>query len=123
MSREQFTGELKEIMRQGFLNCKPLPGAETILSNLSHARVTSSWKPVELALVSTTTSETYKLKTSNPETRHLLRFIQPEKHVLGDDPGIRMGRRKPALDMYLIALDVLNSVANLGAGEKLILPE
>ncbi|KAI0873551.1 HAD-like protein [Hypoxylon argillaceum] len=106
ISREQFARELKEKMRWNFPHCKPLPGAQSILSKLSRARSASTGGRIELALASTTTSETYKLKTSNPATKHLLSFIPSDRRVLGDDQRVGEGRSKPAPDMYLIALEM-----------------
>ncbi|KAI0509505.1 HAD-like domain-containing protein [Xylaria bambusicola] len=123
IQREQFAREFKDKMRLNFPNCQPLPGAERILSSLSRACNIFTRQSVELALASTTTSETFELKTSNPATSHLLGFIQPSRRVLGDDPRVGVGRSKPAPDMYLIALESLNSTVDLGAGERPILPE
>jgi pseudouridine-5'-monophosphatase len=120
ISREQFARESTERMRQHFPNCKPLPGAEKLLSNLSRAHTVSPGDRIELALASSTKSASYKLKASGSETKRLLSFFQPEKRVLGDDPRVRPGRGKPAPDIYLAALQSLNSVA--GPGEKAILP-
>lgn len=93
-----------------------MPGAESLLSSLSSARSSSSGDKIELALASSTTSEIYALKTSRPETERLLGFFQPERRIFGDDPRLREGRRKPAPDIYLLALDVLNST--VGPGEE-----
>lgn len=120
ISREQFAHESTEQMRQHFLNCKPLPGAEKLLSNLSRAHNASSGDKIELALASSTKSQSYELKTSGSETKRLLSFIQSERRVLGDDPRVRQGRGKPAPDIYLAALQSLNLTADSGA--KAILP-
>lgn len=109
ISREQWARESKEHMLLLFRNCEPLPGAEKLLFNLSRAHSSSSGDKIELALASSTMSDTYKLKTSRPESDRLLGFFQPERRVLGDDPRVRKGRGKPAPDIYLLALDLLNS--------------
>ncbi|KAI0976719.1 HAD-like domain-containing protein [Xylaria arbuscula] len=121
--REQFAHELKGQMRRNFPHCQPLPGAQRILSSLSRAVDTHTGNKAELALASTTMSETYELKTSKPATKNLLSFIRSDRRVLGDDPRVREGRSKPAPDMYLIALESLNSTADLGVGGKPIRPE
>ncbi|CAG7989703.1 unnamed protein product [Penicillium nalgiovense] len=90
-------------MRLHFPNCKPLPGAEKLLSNLSRARSASSGNRIELALASSSKSHSYELKTSGRETKRLLSFFQSERRVLGDDPRVRQGRGKPAPDIYLVA--------------------
>ncbi|KAL7936454.1 HAD-like protein [Trichoderma chlorosporum] len=120
ISREQFARESSEQMHKLFPNCEPLPGAEQLLSNLSRARSTSSGEPIELALASSTKSHSYELKTSRPATKRLLDTFQSSKRILGDDPRVPKGRGKPAPDMYLIALQVLNSA--IDRDEKPILP-
>lgn len=121
ISREQFARESTENMRRHFPTCKPLPGAEKILSILSQARSAFSGSRIELALASSTKSHSYELKTSRPETKRLLGFFPPDKRVLGDDPRVRRGRGKPAPDIYLVALQSLNSAAAV-CGAKPILP-
>ncbi|KAF7169557.1 hypothetical protein CNMCM5623_002217 [Aspergillus felis] len=117
--REQFARELREEMHLQFLNCEPLPGAEKLLTNLRRAR-SASGDQIELALASSTKSHTFELKISRPETTQLLSYFPPERRVLGDDPRVRQGRGKPAPDIYLVALQALNSVAN--SDGKPILP-
>ncbi|OQD75420.1 hypothetical protein PENDEC_c007G06270 [Penicillium decumbens] len=111
ISREQFGCELRDRMRKNFPNCTPLPGAETLLLNLSRAR-NASGDRIELALASSTKSQSFELKISRPETKQLLGFFQPERRVLGDDPRVRQGRGKPAPDIYLVALQSLKSDSN-----------
>lgn len=119
ISREQFARESAEQMRLHFPDCRPLPGAEEILANLSRARNESGEK-IELALASSTKSRSYELKTSSPETKRLIDFFQPDRIVLGDDPRVPQGRGKPAPDIYLVALQSLNSMQD--SGKKPILP-
>ncbi|KAJ9300378.1 hypothetical protein DTO217A2_7958 [Paecilomyces variotii] len=119
ISREQFARESAEQMRLHFPDCRPLPGAEDILANLSRARNESGEK-IELALASSTKSRSYELKTSSPETKRLIDFFQPDRIVLGDDPRVPQGRGKPAPDIYLVALQSLHSMQD--SGKKPILP-
>ncbi|TVY47450.1 Uncharacterized protein LOCC1_G002770 [Lachnellula occidentalis] len=121
ISREQFARESSEQMQLHFPDCKPLPGAEKLLSNLSHGARNASGDSIELALASSTKSHSYKLKTSRPETKKLLSFFQSDRRVLGDDPRVKQGRGKPASDIYLVALQSLNSTT-AGAGETPIMP-
>lgn len=109
ISRFQWARESKEHMRLLFLDCEPLPGAEKLLLNLSRAHSVSSGDKIKLGLASSTHSDTYQLKTSRPKTKALLSFFQDERRVLGDDPRVRQGRGKPAPDIYLLALEILNS--------------
>ncbi|KAF7122527.1 hypothetical protein CNMCM5793_000552 [Aspergillus hiratsukae] len=120
ISREQFACELREEMCLHFPNCTPLPGTENLLSSLSRARSASSGDRIELALASSTKSHSYELKTSRPETKQLLSLFPSDRRVLGDDPRVRQGRGKPAPDIYLLALQALNSAAD--SGGKAILP-
>jgi pseudouridine-5'-monophosphatase len=120
ISRKQFARESTEQMRLHFPNCKPLPGAMKVLSDLSRARSAFSGDRIELALASSTKSHSYELKISKPETKQLLSFFQSDRRVLGDDPRVRQGRGKPAPDIYLVALQSLNSAAD--SGKKAIMP-
>lgn len=119
ISRDKFARELAENVRIHFANSKPLPGAETILSNLTHARNASGAK-IELALASGSKSLTYSMKISRPETESLLNIFSPERRVLGDDLRLRQGRGKPAPDIYMVALQSLNST--LVSTDRAILP-
>ncbi|KAB8257973.1 HAD-like domain-containing protein [Aspergillus pseudonomiae] len=121
ISRKQFARESTENMRRHFPTCKPLPGAEKILSTLSQARSASSGSRIGLALASSTKSRSYELKTSRPETKRLLDYFRPDRRVLGDDPRVRQGRGKPAPDIYFVALQSLN-LAAAACGAKPILP-
>lgn len=111
--REQWALEARAHLRLLFRDCEPLPGAEQLLLNLSGARSCSGDK-IELALASSTVSEMYALKLSRPETERLIGSFQPERRILGDDPRLHKGRSKPAPDIYLLALEVLNSTVEPG---------
>ena len=116
--REQFAQELREQMHSQFRNCEPLPGAHKLLFDLSHAQ-NSSGNKIKLALASGSKSQNFEIKTSRPETKQLLDFFQPSYRVLGDDARVRQGRGKPAPDIYLAALQSLNSASDL---EEAIMP-
>lgn len=121
ISREQWARESKENMRRLFPTCAPLPGAERLLSNLSRAYTReASSERIQLALASSTRSDSYKLKTSNSRTKQLFELFQDERRILGDDPRLAYGRGKPAPDIYLLALEVLNSTAE--SSDKAIKP-
>ncbi|KAI2722275.1 hypothetical protein CBS147326_1302 [Penicillium roqueforti] len=112
--------ESSEGMRLFFPDCRPLPGAEKILSNLSRARSASSGDVIQLALASSTKTRSYELKTAGPESKLLLSFFRSDRRILGDDPRMRRGRGKPAPDIYLLALQSLKS--GIDSEEKAILP-
>ncbi|PGH16719.1 hypothetical protein AJ79_01592 [Helicocarpus griseus UAMH5409] len=123
ISREQFALECAEEMRARFPECVPLPGAEGLLERLSRARSCGDGgERIELALASGTRKETFELKTQGMEVRRLLGFFKEGRVVLGDDERVRtMGRKgKPAPDIYLVALGVLNG--RRGEGQREILP-
>lgn len=119
--REHFARELRDEMQQHFPDCEPLPGAEHLLFNLSRARISSSaGDRLELALASSTQSDTYELKSSKPQTRALLDSFVADRRILGDDPRVGEGRGKPAPDIYLVALQSLNGDSSLASGEEAI---
>jgi len=113
ISRQQFAQELVEVQRLHFPHCKSMPGAEVLLSNLSHAHGIASKEPVELALASSTKTRNYELKTSNPEIKQLLDVFPPDKRIVGEDPRVAKGCGKPAPDIYLAALNAINATRTL----------
>jgi pseudouridine-5'-monophosphatase len=122
ISREQFARESREQMHMLFPSCEPLPGAQKLLFDLGRACTASSGDRIELALASGTKRRSYELKVSRPETKRLLDSFQSDKRILGDDPRVPIGRGKPAPDIYLLALQSLNSTT-VGSDKKPILPE
>ena len=118
ISREQCARESSKQMRLRFPDCQPLPGAEKLLSNLS--RFPPFGHRMTLALASSTNSRSFELKTSKPKMKRLLDFFRSDGRVLGDDTRVRQGRGKPAPDIYLVALQSLNTTAD--SGEKVIIP-
>ncbi|KIW79980.1 hypothetical protein Z517_06595 [Fonsecaea pedrosoi CBS 271.37] len=120
VSREQYAREQSEQQQIHFAQCLPLPGAEKLLQDLNKARTTTGL-PVEIALATSTGKLNYSRKVVRPETKRLLDWIPEEHRVLGDDPRVQKGRGKPAPDIYLCALQVLNS--RLPKGSPPIAPE
>lgn len=114
ISREQFARESAEQIQRYFTECKPMPGAEDLLSSLSRARSASSGDRIALALASSTKANSYELKISSPEVKQLLSVFPADRRVLGDDPRVQQGRVKPAPDIYLLALQSLNSANTSG---------
>lgn len=111
--RDKWARDSKAHMRRLYPESKPLPGAAALLANLGRAGV-------ELGLASSTSSESFALKTARPETRRLLDVFSGDRRILGDDPRLRRGRGKPAPDIYLLALEAVN--ASLGTGGEAIRP-
>lgn len=120
ISREAWARERKEEMLIQFQNCQPLPGAEKLLSDLSHAH-NSSGNKIRLALATSCKTRSYGVKISRPETKQLLNIFQPSLRILGDDARLPQDRQKPAPDIYLLALQSMNS--EIDADEKAIMPE
>ncbi|KAI2641597.1 HAD-like protein [Hypomontagnella submonticulosa] len=114
ISREQFKQEQTEQHQIHFPECKPLPGVETLLTNLKSAKNTQGM-PIEIALATSSEKRNYDMKTSRPVTKAVLELIPKEHRVLGDDPRIQHGRGKPAPDIYLLALQSINSSLPEGA--------
>lgn len=110
--------ELSELQRQVFPGTKPLPGVETLLTKLNSAK-TENGDKVHIALATSSHAVNFKLKTAHLED--VFSAFQSDRRVLGDDPRIPKGRGKPAPDIYLLALQAINS--SLKEGEKEVLPE
>jgi pseudouridine 5'-phosphatase len=106
--REQFAKEQSEQQQLHFPECKPLPGTEKLLSDLNKAHNTNGM-PIKIALASSSEKYNYDRKASRPETKKFLDLVPKEYRVLGDDPRVQRGRGKPAPDIYLIALQTINS--------------
>jgi pseudouridine-5'-monophosphatase len=112
--QEQYMSEVSVMQKQIFPSSQPLPGVLKLLQGLKNAGV-------HLALATSSQTSSYKLKTGH--LPHLFEEFFEEKHrVLGDDPRIPKGRGKPAPDIYLLALSLLNESLR-EKGEKEIQPE
>jgi pseudouridine 5'-phosphatase len=98
--REQFAREQTEQQQIYFPECRPLPGAEKLLLDLKNN--------VEIALASSSEKYNYDRKVSRPETKRLLSVFDEDRLILGDDPKVQRGRGKPAPDIYLLALQMIN---------------
>jgi pseudouridine 5'-phosphatase len=120
ISREQYAREQNEQQQLHFPDCEPLPGAAKLLLDLTKAYNTDR-KKVHIALASSSEKYNYDLKARKSETKKLLDLVPEENRVLGDDPRVEKGRGKPAPDIYLLALETINS--NLAAQDARIKPE
>jgi pseudouridine-5'-monophosphatase len=100
--------------------CKPLPGAEKLLPTLKNAHSLAKGN-VEIALASSTPKYKYDQRIQRPETKKLVSVFHDDRIILGDDPRVQHGRAKPAPDIYLLALQVINS--SLQGSTKRISPE
>ena len=115
---EQYAAECLELQREYFPQCLPLPGVEKLLADLKTAK-TEKGERVHIALATSSHEGNFKLKTDH--LKELFEVFETSKRVLGDDARIPKGRGKPAPDIYLLALRIVNE--SLPEGEKQILPE
>jgi len=92
----------------------PLPGVEELLEKLGRSNT-------HIALATSSHERNFNLMTSNPAIQELFTVFDTKRRVLGDDPRIPQGRGKPAPDIYLLALKLVNET--LPEGEKPIKPE
>lgn len=118
ISHEQYMEEQVELQRKYFPDTKPLPGVETLLSDLSKAK-TGKGDKVHIALATSSHTANFKLKTGHLED--LFTVFEDHRRVLGDDTRIPKGRGKPSPDIYFLALKTIND--SLPEGEKEITPE
>jgi pseudouridine-5'-monophosphatase len=105
---EQFVHEQMEQKKLHLPECKPLPGAEKLLSTLKNAHSLAG-DNIEIALASSTPKCKYDQKIQRPETKNLLSSFHKDRLILGDHSALRHGRAKPAPDIYLLALQMINS--------------
>jgi pseudouridine 5'-phosphatase len=105
--RSQFAQEQKEQQRLLFPECEPLPGAERLLSSLHHAHNLMG-KKIHIALASSSEKSNFLLKTQRRENKEMLSVFHEDRTILGDDPRVKHGRGKPAPDIYLLALRMIN---------------
>jgi pseudouridine-5'-monophosphatase len=115
---EQYQVELSALQREHFPTSKPLPGVEKLLGDLATAK-TPMGEKVHIALATSSHVANFRLKTGHLE--ELFSVFEGHRRVLGDDVRIPKGRGKPAPDIYLLALETINS--SLEPGEKEITPE
>jgi pseudouridine 5'-phosphatase len=127
MSDEEYMKEYSALQLKNFPSAKPLPGVETLLSDLARTRYWDLKKEgnkaaaqrVHMALATSSNSKNFAVKTSH--LTPLFSVFEPSRRVLGDDDRIAKGRGKPLPDIYLLALKTIND--SLPLGEKAITPE
>jgi pseudouridine-5'-monophosphatase len=118
--REQFKQELKAQQRLHFPECSPLPGVRTLLLNLKSAQNKDGNK-VYVALATSSDKDNFKMKSSHPSTSEIFKVFDENLRVLGDDPRLAKGMGKPAPDIFLLALMMINE--SLPEGEEKITPK
>ncbi|KAI9745647.1 MAG: hypothetical protein M1818_001181 [Claussenomyces sp. TS43310] len=108
----QYHTELTALQMELFPSAQPLPGVELLLRDLARAKV-------HMALATSSHAANFALKTRY--LQDLFAVFDARRRVLGDDTRIPHGRGKPAPDIYLLALDMVNET--LPPGEPKIAPE
>ncbi|MCJ1283243.1 hypothetical protein MMC26_002571 [Xylographa opegraphella] len=108
ISPSEFAAQSSTLKEQHFPSTKPLPGVPALLHALEEAGV-------QLALATSSNKRNFGLKTAHLEG--LFACFEAEKRVLGDDERIEQGRGKPAPDIYLLAMEMVN-VGLRRRGEK-----
>ncbi|OJJ77493.1 hypothetical protein ASPBRDRAFT_141272 [Aspergillus brasiliensis CBS 101740] len=118
ISPEEYAAKQSALQEKFFPQSQPLPGVRELLAKLVSTQATD--QPVHLALATSSHSRNFKLKASHLDD--LFSAFPKSQQVLGDDPRIGKGRGKPLPDIYLLALETINT--NLRAkGETEITPE
>ena len=117
ISREEFDKEQAEGLHLLYPDCEPLPGVPKLLRDLNGAR-NSKGEKIHLALASSSTRPLFELKTQHPEIRALFNNFEANNIILGDNPGLKLGRGKPAPDIFLLAPAAINR--NLGDGDEIV---
>ncbi|KAI9847060.1 MAG: hypothetical protein M1837_003178 [Sclerophora amabilis] len=116
ISMEEFSAKLSVLQKKHFPNTQPLAGVKELLTNLS----CKSSPFVHIALATSSHTVNFHIKTDH--LRELFSVFSENQRVLGDDPRIPAGQGKPAPDIYLLALETINSSIRREGGLE-ILPE
>jgi pseudouridine-5'-monophosphatase len=109
---EQFRAETAAMQEKLFPSTVTLPGVEKLLKDLEASGV-------HAALATSSHAVNFRLKAGHLE--HVFNTFPERRRVLGDDSRIPKGKGKPAPDIYLLALQMVNET--LPEGEKKIEPE
>lgn len=94
---------MEKAYQADFAQCRILPGAQDLLTNLSTTR-----PQMIMALASSAERELFQLKTTNnPELRT---FVPEELQIFGDDPDMQGREKKPAPDIFTLTLLRINDL-------------
>lgn len=118
---DQYKVRLAELHRQYFPTCRPLPGVLDLLDTLAASSSASvPHEKMEMALATSSVSVNVELKTAH--MKHLFKHFPESQRIVGDDPRVPQGRGKPAPDIYLLALRLINE-RRASEGKDEIRPE
>ncbi|PLB35603.1 haloacid dehalogenase superfamily protein [Aspergillus candidus] len=115
---DEYATKTAALQSKFFPESQPLPGVRTLLAKLLSTQSTD--RPVHIALATSSHSKNYQLKTDH--LQDVFSQIPASQRVLGDDPRIGKGRGKPLPDIYLLALETINTNMR-ERGEPEITPE
>ena len=130
ISEDEFMVRQRELQKEAFQHCKPLPGVKNLLRRLHGAYPQAGFnrspargaKPIRLALATSSQRLNYELKVAS--LQDIFSAFPERQIVLGDDNRIPRGRGKPLPDIYLLALQTINEAIKAeGEGERHIRPE
>lgn len=114
ISSEEYRAEVSKLQEEHFPSATTLPGVVTLLQDLAKS-------DTNIALATSSHKGNFDLKTSDPDVKKLFEVFTEKRRVLGDDPRIPKGRGKPAPEIYLLALQMVNE--SLKEGEEPVKPE
>jgi pseudouridine 5'-phosphatase len=103
--------------RERFRKSEPLPGAQELLHNLSHRTV----PPVRMALASSAGKSLFEIKMSR--LRSMSDAVPEQCRVFGDDADMATKQKKPAPDIFLLALQRINCTLEGQGVKEAIRPE
>ncbi|KAF2182247.1 HAD superfamily hydrolase [Zopfia rhizophila CBS 207.26] len=112
ITREEFYSRQTELQKEHFPKAQPLPGVLELLQRLKE-------NGIHMALATSSHAGNFKLKSAH--LPHLFSHFPDQHRILGDDKRIAPGRGKPCPDIWLLALETLNS-SLIQRGETPILP-
>ncbi|CCJ29491.1 unnamed protein product [Pneumocystis jirovecii] len=98
VSAEQLYMEASDLQKIKFPGVKEMPGCQKLLNYLKNKKIT-------VALATSSSIRSFKLKTDH--LGHIFSHFNG-RIIRGDDPRIPEGRGKPAPDIYILSLKVIN---------------
>ncbi|KAK0668803.1 HAD-like domain-containing protein [Cercophora samala] len=117
ISREQYKAEQQTEQDKMFPMCEALPGAKQLLERLSKATTEVDGRKIQVALASSSVTSNLKLKTSRREISEMIGLIPEKNRVLSDHDKMKGKRGKPAPDIFLTALAVINELLDTSEGK------
>jgi pseudouridine-5'-monophosphatase len=117
ISMDDFLEQTQVLQEQTFPRTQPLPGVVALIERLKSLEGKGT---IEIAVATSSHARNFELKTSH--LQDLFSHFDAKHTVKGDDPRIPKGRGKPAPDIFLLALQLINETRK-AAGKDEIHPE